>query len=108
MASERVLLLWRPATGIWGGLLSLPEVPDGAAPKVYAEAVLGCGVAQFEELSPLSHSFTHFHLKLLPLRGQARLLPRLAEGAGVVWMGRDELATAALPAPIRKLLLRVL
>ena len=105
---QRVLLLWRPAVGIWGGLLSLPELPDGQAAAAYAEEALGCAVAQFEELPPLQHSFTHFRLTLLPLRGQISLLPRVAEGAGTVWMGRDELAAAALPAPIRKLLLRVL
>jgi len=101
---ERVLLLNRPPTGVWGGLLSLPEVPDGAEPLRYARDVLGCAVARFEQLPPLRHSFTHFHLTLLPLAGRVRPLPRVADRAGESWIGRDELGAAALPAPIRKLL----
>ena len=104
----RVLLLSRPPAGIWGGLLSLPEVPDGAEPGGYAADVLGYAVEQFEELPPWRHSFTHFHLTLLPLLGQARPLPRVAERTGEAWVGRDELDAAALPAPIRKLLQRFL
>jgi len=100
----RVLLLNRPPTGVWGGLLSLPEVPDRAEPSKYAADALGYAVSRFEQLPPLRHSFTHFHLTLLPLAGDARPLPRVADRAGGCWMGRKELAGAALPAPIRSLL----
>ena len=104
--AERVLLLLRPPAGIWGGLLSLPELPDGAEPSSYAADVLGCDVARFEALPPLRHSFTHFHLTLLPLQGEATPLPRAAEPSGGCWVGRNDWRGAALPAPIRKLLLR--
>ncbi len=32
IAGDRILLEKRPATGIWGGLMSLPELPDDRAP----------------------------------------------------------------------------
>ena len=102
--SERVLLLQRPPLGIWGGLLSLPEVPEGMEPLAYAASALGCAVARFAALPPLRHSFTHFHLTLQPLLGEVRLVPRLADAAGSCWLARDELAQAALPTPIRSLL----
>ena len=100
----RVLLQRRPPSGIWGGLLSLPELPEDAEPSAYAASALGCTVNCFETLAPLRHNFTHFRLTLLPLLGQATFLPHVAEGAGQCWLARSELAAAALPAPIRSLL----
>ena len=100
----RVLLLARPPVGIWGGLMSLPELPDAAEPASYASQVLGCEVGSFFELPSLRHAFTHFRLTLRPLLGEARPLPRAAEIAGRHWLARHELAAAPLPSPIRKLL----
>ncbi|OIQ99039.1 A/G-specific adenine glycosylase [mine drainage metagenome] len=100
----RVLLHCRPPSGIWGGLMSLPELPQEAQPIAYAASVLGCAVDSFSALAPVRHNFTHFHLTLRPLLGRARLLPRSAEPCGERWLSRDELSAAALPAPIRKLL----
>ncbi len=103
---QRLLLLARPPTGLWGGLLSLPELPEGDDPSIHAANCLGCEATQFEELPPLRHSFTHFHLTLLPLLAHARPQPRAAERSGETWLGRDDCAAAALPTPIRKLLQR--
>ena len=100
----RVLLQNRPPSGIWGGLLSLPELPGDAEPAAYAAGVLGCEVNGFLALAPVRHSFTHFRLTLLPLLGAARLLPRAADSADQCWLSRQALAAAALPAPIRSLL----
>ncbi|MBI3523138.1 MAG: A/G-specific adenine glycosylase [Betaproteobacteria bacterium] len=101
---DKVLLERRPPSGIWGGLLSLPELPVGADPLAYAARTLGCEVTRFMTLPPLHHSFTHFHLTLLPLSGAAKLLPHTAEAAGHCWLGSVEIGAAALPAPIRKIL----
>ena len=102
--SGRVLLQRRPPSGIWGGLLSLPELPEDVEASVYAASALGCAVNSLVTLAPLRQDFTHFRLTLLPLLGQAKLKPRLAEAAGQCWLARSELAGAALPAPIRSLL----
>lgn len=103
-AIPRVLLLTRPPTGIWGGLLSLPELASDSEPAAYARSTLGCEVNGFSELAPLRHAFTHFRLTLLPMLGRARLLPRASEAVGQHWLARHELADAALPSPIRLLL----
>jgi A/G-specific adenine glycosylase len=99
----RTLLLPRPPAGIWGGLLSLPEVPETADP-IAESARLGCRVISQEALPPLDHSFTHFRLQLRPWRCQVSPLPGTAEPAGR-WLGPEDLAEAPLPAPIRRLLL---
>ncbi|HMM54830.1 MAG TPA: A/G-specific adenine glycosylase [Candidatus Desulfobacillus sp.] len=89
----RVLLQQRPPRGLWGGLLSLPELPAGRLPRRYAAAVA---------LPPLRHAFTHFRLEMRPL------LCRLGRGDPAlpgVWLRLAALDTAPLPAPIRRILL---
>ncbi len=99
----RTLLEARPPTGIWGGLLSLPELPAAVGPAEHA-AKLGCRLLSERSLPPVIHGFTHFVLRLHPLLCRVESLARVAEPAGR-WLTADELATAGLPAPIRRLLL---
>jgi len=106
---ENVLLEQRPATGIWGGLLSLPEQGDGRDARWQnAEALAaccGCRLLSQHAMPDLRHTFTHFRLLMhvslcrveaLPPSGQ---LPELLR-----WRPWSTLASAALPAPVRKIL----
>jgi A/G-specific adenine glycosylase len=100
----RVLLERRPARGIWGGLYSLPELPDGATPAEWCARHLGARVAAERELATIEHGFTHFDLDLAPR------LVRLAAAPGVV-RDRDDLCWQApralqigTPAPVTALL----
>ena len=97
-----ILLEARPPQGIWGGLLSLPELPAGADAQMHA-ATLGCRVQDVQELPPFVHTFTHFRLTLRPLLMAAQPLPQAAE-AGRRWLAPAAMKAAPLPAPIRKLL----
>ena len=101
---ERFLFERRPPSGIWGGLLSLPEIPEPGDPLLHAAQALGCAVEQLIPLAPLRHTFTHFQLTLQPLAGQARPQPRATDNTGLCWLTRAELTTAALPTPIRKII----
>ena len=100
----RVLLERRPPSGIWGGLLSLPEFVSTLAVADWL-AVNGDG-----ELLPvwpdLQHVFTHFRLTITP---QCVPLQRLAAGHcaedGHVWLPLAVALDAGVPAPVRKLLL---
>jgi A/G-specific adenine glycosylase len=102
----RVLLLPRPPTGIWGGLLSLPEVTAGNDPEREAARV-GCRIVSQRSLAAVSHTFTHFRLTITPLLCEVQSTDLAAE-PGARWLAADELAPAPLPAPIRKLLSAVL
>jgi len=102
MNNGRVLLLPRPPTGIWGGLISLPEIPSADDAATEARR-LCCRIVSKQELAPQSHTFTHFRLTMRPLRCEAEPLPLAAE-SGARWLRADELAQAPLPAPIRRLL----
>jgi A/G-specific adenine glycosylase len=105
-----VLLHQRPATGIWGGLCSLPEVDghatiDGMAADEKAVAAKASAFGEVEEveaLLPLVHVFTHYKLHILPYR--LALAARCETPDGYQWWKLSEIAEAPLPAPVKKLL----
>lgn len=108
---EHVLLEQRPDSGIWGGLLSLPEVAHDVQNLDYAlhHAVAPFGIVDsFERLQPFSHGFTHFKLHVSPYRIRLSRRLDLAGQARHVWYRTDLLQDAPLPAPVKKLLLAVL
>ena len=98
-----VLLEKRPSTGIWGGLWSLPEADADADP---ARAISDWGItpAQVSALEPFEHAFTHFTLEVAPWRIDVRKAQPLAAERGATWLPLSDLAGAALPSPVRKLL----
>jgi A/G-specific adenine glycosylase len=117
----RVLLEQRPDMGIWGGLLSLPELdsvadgPDHRAAELpdALEAAVACAIAPFgsiascQRLPPFSHGFTHFKLHIAPYRVNILRCFDMAGQTGHVWYDVEKLASAPLPAPVKKLLLAV-
>jgi len=105
----QVLLEQRPGSGIWGGLLSLPEVALDDWDRRMVAAVAPFGVMQaHEKLQPFSHGFTHFKLHVAPYRIHLSQRHVMAAEAGHVWYPVDRLAQAPLPAPVKKVLLELL
>jgi A/G-specific adenine glycosylase len=99
-----ILFEKRPAVGIWGGLWSLPEAALDADVVAHCRMRFAARVTAGAELAPIEHRFTHYRLTMLPQRIAVRSWPHRAESPGLVWLTRDDALTAALPAPIRKLL----
>jgi len=100
---RRVLLETRPPVGIWGGLLSLPELPPGADACEWAARRFACRVGTAAPLPPLDHAFSHFRLRIVPLR--LRATPKeAAMEPGMQWLDLGASTAAALPAPIRRIL----
>ena len=111
----QVLLEQRPDYGIWGGLLSLPEidVAENIAPAQAFAAGLEKTLAPYgtpsghEKLPQLSHGFTHFKLHISPYRISLARRATLAAEQAAVWYDGGTLVDAPLPAPVKKLLLAV-
>ena len=93
----------RPATGIWSGLWSLPELPVDADVAEALRRCFGIDAGAIDALAPVVHGFTHFTLTLHPLRIAVRHWRPRAESPECVWLGRDDAMSAALPAPIKRL-----
>ena len=102
-----VLLEKRPPSGIWGGLWCLPEMPSGASVREHCARRFGAALARSKKLSPLQHGFTHFTLRIDPVLCQVRSLDSRAREPGRLWLPTTEAARAAVPAPVRRLLLAV-
>ena len=98
-----VLLEQRPPSGIWGGLLALPELPAGADPTQWCADTFGLAASGFEELPALRHAFSHFRLTLRPLQAQVSYLPSTRE-PGLQRLTQQGFAAAPLPTPIRHIL----
>ena len=97
-----VLLEKRPAPGIWGGLWSLPEctVEEDAH---LAATRLGYRAEAGLALPTLVHTFTHFRLTISPWRLEVQR-PVQADEPGRLWLPLADLAGAALPTPVRRIL----
>ena len=106
----QVLLEQRADSGIWGGLLSLPEVDghvsiDVDLPDPLASAQRFGAVDTIDTLLPLTHGFTHYKLHIHPR--QVALSARAVDVDGFVWWDLDKIEKAPLPAPVKKLLVQL-
>lgn len=100
----QVLLERRPPHGLWGGLWAFPE-PGSGALKRHCSVVLGCEIAPPRKLDAVEHAFTHFRLQAQPLRCVVKKASLRAEAGGRMWLDLPEAVRAAVPAPVRSLLL---
>lgn len=102
VAAGNVLLEPRPSSGIWGGLLSLPELP---AAMSAAEYLAGRGWHwRGERFLPTTiHVFSHFRLRIRPLVCWIAPPYEVQQGQSR-WLAQADLPAAALPAPVRRLL----
>ncbi|MEO8145239.1 MAG: A/G-specific adenine glycosylase [Betaproteobacteria bacterium] len=99
-----VLLERRPSTGIWGGLWAFPEAPPGDV-RSFCRRELSCEITKAVKMLEIEHGFTHFRLNIQPIRcSVGKVLPRAA-APGRIWLDVAAAAGAAVPAPVRKLLL---
>jgi A/G-specific adenine glycosylase len=113
-AELAVLLERRPASGIWGGLWSPPEFPSESDALAWCRRELGTPESS-EALAPIDHAFTHFDLRLNPLR--VRCAPAAAagtggsagvrEGDGRLWYALETPPKVGLPQPIHALFARL-
>lgn len=104
LRAGEVLLQKRPATGVWGGLWSLPEVADEAALTDYLSRS-GVKVEARRDLPERRRVFTHFRLRIRPVCLTVALPPARAEEPGSIWLPLADIEHAALPTPVRKLLI---
>ncbi|MCK2126776.1 A/G-specific adenine glycosylase [Thauera aromatica] len=104
---REVLLERRPPSGIWGGLLALPEIPaDAADPATWVRGRTGLACVEGAPLAPLTHAFTHFVLDIQPvlLRAAPTAAGAAADDGALHWQAFAALEQAALPAAVRKIL----
>ena len=101
-----LMLETRPPTGIWGGLVSLPEFDAGSDDEQLRAAIAERYALRVElngALPELRHEFSHYSLVMHPRLAVVRRALGAASAA-VKWLEPDALQDAALPAPVKRLL----
>ena len=116
VAQGKILLEKRPSAGIWGALWSLPEMPMNENVIEYCMR-FGINVRPISQMEAFTHTFTHFRLRIYPLILQvisgspghlSHLSPQASPRAGNqrIWIMPEDALKAAIPSPVRKVLLQ--
>lgn len=112
-ANSEVLLQRRPPTGIWGGLLSLPEISMDDDVSGWCEKHLGFTVGEQTCWPVVRHTFSHFHLDISPVlispasaAGSNAHTMSVMEGPEWVWY-KGCADVGGLPAPVARLLAKM-
>lgn len=101
-----LLLERRPPSGIWGGLWSLPEYPDGEDLASWCRERMGLRVTEAKRLPSLVHTFSHFQLAINPVQGRvsnAAVMSIMEPGVSL-WYKPQSINQLGLPAPVKRLL----
>jgi A/G-specific adenine glycosylase len=108
-AEGRVLLRRRPSVGIWASLWSLPDAEDRNAARVWFDGwVADRSFDAAETLDPIAHGFSHYRLTMQPIAWRGIALRDTVRDDESRWVGREDLASLGIPAPIRTLLEKIL
>ncbi|MGB5705753.1 MAG: A/G-specific adenine glycosylase [Arenicellales bacterium] len=101
----RVLLQKRPPSGIWGGLWSLPEMPESYETEQYLGQQLGLLSDNAIDLPVVQHGFTHFDLHITPRKYSVSISnDRIMDAEQYLWYNISDPQTVGLPSVISKLL----
>lgn len=104
----QVLLERRPPQGVWGGLLSFPEFQDEPACREWCERTFMPGLVRFERWPVVVHTFSHFRLRITPLRVAGGVDQSVVmDDARWVWYNHTS-PSGGLAAPVKLLLDRLI
>jgi A/G-specific adenine glycosylase len=106
--SRAVLVERRPAPGLWGGLWSPPQFESEGAALDWCRREIGEPALAAEQPAPFDHAFTHFDLRLTPVRVRCRVRLEVREVDDRLWYALDTPPRVGLPQPIRQLFARLL
>lgn len=109
---DRVLLEQRPQRGIWGGLWALPwfvpadpAAEDFTALQQWAEGEYALHLEIAAAQPWRQHVFTHFQLDYRVIEARLQAFGIAETRSKTSLFSTDQLATLALPSPLRRLLL---
>ena len=105
--SRAILVERRPAPGVWGGLWSPPQFENESAALEWCRLEVGETEVETQRLAPIDHAFTHFDLRLNPIRVRCTPSPKVSE-SGRLWYHLDAPPKVGLPQSIRQLFDRLI
>jgi A/G-specific adenine glycosylase len=104
----RLYLEKREASGIWGGLWSLPEFEAQADIVDWCERRFAVSPRRLEQWTPMRHSFSHYDLDIVPVTVRLPAASRtLLDTDSGIWYRCSEAPRLGIAAPVRKLIEKV-
>jgi len=104
-SDSALLLQRRPPAGIWGGLLSFPEIPEDMPISQWCADTLGFKVGRPQSWPVVRHTFSHFHLDITPvLISVNQKSTRLMDQDHWVWYKGNSIEMGGLAAPVKRLI----
>lgn len=104
--STAVLVERRPPSGVWGGLWSPPQFASERDALAWCRQEFG-GTPESQMLPPIDHAFTHFDLRLNPLRVRCARIASVRDADTHRWYPLEAPPRIGLPQPIRRLFERL-
>jgi len=110
---QGILLFKRPPVGIWGGLLSFPELEQQHSINDWCQNNLGLSLEEHEEWPVVRHTFSHFHLEITPVKIVLKSpIDNVMEEGGWVWYKdcgwhKNKVPPGGFAAPVSRLLERL-
>jgi len=103
---QRVLLMKRPPTGIWGGLWGFPECDLATNIKRWCQRELNLRLTDWQAWQPFRHTFSHYHLDITPVLATCQQAPiQLSDSQQTIWLAPDDNNTKlGLSKPVASLL----
>ncbi len=96
-----------PMSGLWGGLWSPPQFESEFAALDWCRREMGEPEVESRAMAPIHHAFTHFDLRLNPLRVRCRPQASVHDGDDRLWYRLGSPPRVGLPQPILKLFERL-
>lgn len=104
VAENSVYLERRPASGIWGGLWSFPELANDGIDEWCAHTNRA-PIRARQKLAPLRHSFSHYDLDIQPVLVRLEMIQStVADNDDAVWYCLDAPPPGGIAAPVQKLI----
>jgi A/G-specific adenine glycosylase len=95
----------RPASGIWGGLWCFPEIATPEAGSQRCLDLWGAEPARVEIQAGFRHTFSHYHLDIIPVLVQLNVTPHaVMEASRQLWYNLRKPPQIGLAAPVAALL----
>ncbi|MHA6312585.1 A/G-specific adenine glycosylase [Pantoea sp. S-LA4] len=99
---DQVWLEQRPPVGLWGGLFCFPQFTSEAA---LTDWLIARGIqAQPQQLTAFRHTFSHFHLDIVPMWLAWPSVGAAMDEAGGLWYNLALPPSVGLAAPVERLL----
>lgn len=100
-----ILLEQRKPSGIWGGLWAFPECPPEINVSDWIREKLGYEVNTLEYQDQIRHTFSHYHLDIVPVHAKITdKESRINDSGNFCWYNSRYKKNIGLATPVKKLL----